>query len=136
LSSLSYLVAGAYVLRTGGPPAPGVALGAVGLGSLLYHGPMPSWAEVLHDGSLVALAAAMVLAWRAHSLHRPPALAALAAATGLAVNLLTRTGAPLCRPDNLLQGHAAWHLLTAFAAAAWLGRHRRERLAERADTHA
>lgn len=122
LSSLAYVVAGAYVLRAGGPPAPGVALGAVGIGSVLYHGPMPSWAEVLHDGSLVALAAAMVLAWRQHALPSPAALAVLAAATGLAVNVLTRTGAPLCRPDSLLQGHAAWHLLTALAAAAWLGR--------------
>jgi hypothetical protein len=36
------------------------------------------------------------------------------------VNLLTRTGAPLCRPESLLQGHAAWHALTALAIALWL----------------
>jgi len=136
LSSLAYVVAGAYVLQMRGPPAPGVALGAVGLGSLLYHGPMPSWAEVLHDGSLVALAAAMVLAWRERSLCRPPALAVLAAAAGPAVNVLSRTGAPLCRPDSLVQGHAAWHVLTAFAAAAWLGHHRTDRPAQRAATRA
>lgn len=122
LSSLAYVLAGAYLLRTGGPPAPAVALAAVGVGSVLYHGPMPSWAEVLHDGSLVALTAATLLAWRRHMLHRPPALAVLAVAASIAVNALARTGAPLCRPDSLLQGHAAWHVLTAIAAAAWLGR--------------
>jgi hypothetical protein len=47
-----------------------------------------------------------------------PALAALGAA--VAVNLLTRTGAPLCRPGSLVQGHGAWHVLTAVAVGAWL----------------
>jgi hypothetical protein len=31
------------------------------------------------------------------------------------VNLLGRTDAPLCDPDSLYQGHAAWHALTAVA---------------------
>jgi hypothetical protein len=31
------------------------------------------------------------------------------------VNLLGRTDAPLCDPDSLYQGHAAWHALTAAA---------------------
>jgi hypothetical protein len=44
-------------------------------------------------------------------------LAALAA--GSAAWLLGRTGGPLCDPDSLLQAHAAWHLLSAFALAAW-----------------
>lgn len=30
----------------------------------------------------------------------------------------SKTGSPLCRPDSLLQGHAVWHLLDAFAAYA------------------
>jgi hypothetical protein len=44
-------------------------------------------------------------------------VAALAA--GAACWWLGRTGGPLCDPDSPLQGHAAWHLLTAFALAAW-----------------
>jgi hypothetical protein len=122
LSSLAYLAAGAYVLRRGGPAAPALALGAVGAGSVLYHGPMPPGAQAVHDGSIVALlAAASVVAWRRRSFPRPPALAVVALAAGIVVNLLTRSGAPLCRPDNLVQGHAGWHVLTALAAAVWLG---------------
>ena len=64
LSSLAYVVAAAYLLRRRGPRAPAVALGAVGVASFLYHGPMPAGAEVMHDGSLMALAVALgVAAW-------------------------------------------------------------------------
>jgi hypothetical protein len=125
LSSLAYLVAGAYVLRRGVPDATtaavAAALGAVGVGSVLYHGPMPAGAELIHDGSLVALAATIaVAAWRRRSFPRPSALALAAFGAAVAVNLLTRTDAPLCRPHSLVQGHAAWHALTAVALAAWL----------------
>jgi hypothetical protein len=121
LSSLAYVAAGAYVLRRGGPAAPAWALGAVGVGSLLYHGPMPAGAEAVHDGAIVALlAAACAVAWRRRSFARPPALALAALAAGGAVNVLPRTDAALCRPGSLLQGHAAWHVLTALGAAVWL----------------
>lgn len=46
---------------------------------------------------------------------------ALILAPAGAVYLLSRTGAPLCRPDSLLQGHALWHALTA-TALWWWGR--------------
>jgi hypothetical protein len=121
LSSLAYVVAGAYVLRRDAPVALGLALVAVGAGSVMYHGPMPSGAEAVHDGSIAVLAAtAAAVAWRRRSLPRPPVLAVAALASGIAVNLLTRTGAPLCRPGSLAQGHAAWHVLTAVAAAHWI----------------
>ena len=42
------------------------------------------------------------------------AIVGLFALGGLA-NVFGRTGAPLCEPDSLLQGHAAWHALTATA---------------------
>jgi hypothetical protein len=121
VSSLAYVAAAACVLRRGGPPGPAVALGLVGVGSVLYHGPMPPGAEVAHDGSIAVLVAACcVAAWRRRSFGRPPVLALAALAAGGAVNVLTRTGAPLCRPHSLLQGHAAWHVLTAVAVAGWL----------------
>jgi len=34
-------------------------------------------------------------------------------------NALGRTGAPLCRPDSLLQLHALWHVLSAVAFGVW-----------------
>lgn len=137
LSSLAYVAAGAYVLRRGGPPGAALALGAVGTGSLLYHGPMPPGAEVVHDGSIVALLAGVLVTARRRwpAVPRPPTLAIVALAAGVLVNLLTRTGAPLCRPDSLVQGHAGWHVLTALAAALWLASWRDEEplAAHRAD---
>jgi hypothetical protein len=120
LSSLAYVVAGAAVARSGGPAGPAAALAAVGLGSLLYHGPMPPIAELAHDASVIALLVALALVvWRGRA-GRPRALAVVAAAAGITINLLSRTGAPLCRPGSPLQGHAAWHVLSAFACAVWL----------------
>jgi hypothetical protein len=121
LSSFAYVVAGAVVVRRGGPRGPALALAAVGIGSFLYHGPMPAGASTLHDGAIVALVAVMAAAaWRRRHLPRPPALALVALAAAGILNLLGRTGAPLCQPDTLAQPHAAWHVLTAFAAAVWL----------------
>jgi len=123
LSSLAYVAAGAYVLRRGGPPGPALALALVGVGSVLYHGPMPPGAELVHDAALVAVpVAALAVVWRRRSFPRPPAVAVVALALGAVVNVLSRTGAPLCRPDSPLQGHALWHVLTAVGAALWLAR--------------
>jgi hypothetical protein len=123
LSSLAYVVAAGYVLRRGGPRGPALALALVGVGSVLYHGPMPPGADLVHNGSLIAVPLAAVgVAARRHSFPRPPALALAALAAGAAVNVLARTGAPLCRPDSLVQGHAVWHVLTAAGAALWLAR--------------
>jgi hypothetical protein len=133
LSSLAYVVAGGYVLRRGGRGAlvPAIALGAVGAGSVLYHGPMPTGAELAHDGSIVALAVAAPLSWLRRAPRRPPAAALVVGAAAIVVNLLTRTGAPLCQPDSVLQGHAAWHILTATAIALWLGRPKDQRCEDR-----
>ncbi|HEY8526841.1 MAG TPA: hypothetical protein VIL48_17855 [Acidimicrobiales bacterium] len=123
LSSLAYVAAGAFLLRRGAPTGPALAVAAAGVGSLLYHGPMPPGAELAHDGSLIALAGVgLVVAWRRRRLPRPPARALAAFGSAVVVNALTRTGAPLCRPEAVLQGHAVWHALTAVALAAWFVR--------------
>jgi hypothetical protein len=123
LSNLAYLVAAVVVLRRGGPRGPALALAAVGVGSFLYHGPMPAGADRLHDGSILALVVVTaVAAWRRGLGHLawPPAIAWVALAAAGVLNLLGRTGAPLCRPDSWAQPHAAWHVLTAVAVSAWL----------------
>jgi hypothetical protein len=104
----------------------GAALVAVGAGSFAYHGPQFGGADALHNASIAAVGAFIagdVVARRGElgALARRPAtwVAGAALAAGAAVNVLTRTGAPGCRPDSLLQGHAAWHVLTAAALAAW-----------------
>jgi hypothetical protein len=38
--------------------------------------------------------------------------------TGLVIWRLSHTGAPLCYPESLLQGHAIWHVLCAVSTAA------------------
>jgi hypothetical protein len=121
VSSLAYVAAGLCVLRRGGPAGPAAALGLVGVGSVLYHGPMPGSAGLVHDGSIYLLVAAgVVAARRRRRVPRPPATAVLALGAAVAINVLTRTGAPLCRPSSWGQGHGAWHLLTALAVASWL----------------
>jgi hypothetical protein len=58
--------------------------------------------------------------WRRRRLARPPVSSVVTFAAAVAVNVFTRTDAPLCDPESLVQGHAAWHVLTALALALWL----------------
>ena len=178
LSSVAYVAGGGWVVASGaraGRPAAvafGGLLGAVGVGSVLYHGPCPPGAQQAHDASLaaalglvvlhntaaisgrhhlvrgaaqaaVAIAAAVpvlprgrftnqvaavlgiaavtteALSVRSHHPRGPAAAAAGTLALGALVNILSRTGGPLCRPTSLIQGHAVWHVLSAVSLAAW-----------------
>ncbi len=184
LSSGAYMVFGAWIvvsaLRRRGHEtmtqvAFGIALAGVGVGSILFHGPMPPGARLVHDltiASVFALIAARAVGtmqgWSEGFVMglfagitaligvamavSPNVGIALSAVVGLAalgletylyragrrerissqlvswlaavmvlllagglVNLLGRTGGPLCDPASALQGHAAWHVLTAAA---------------------
>ena len=67
-SSVAYAVVGFWLLHRavtsaasrGVFTAAGFGLVAVGLGSVAYHGPQPSWAPAAHDGSILALLAVLV----------------------------------------------------------------------------
>jgi len=82
------------------PPALTLATGALGLAAVIGHlrrvrrhgGGDPRW----------------------------PIAAATLAAAGAIAWILGRTGAALCRPESLLQAHAAWHLLIAAALGCGL----------------
>lgn len=123
LSSLAYVAAGVVVacwaMRWRSPlaGAAAVALVAVGVGSVAYHGPQPWWAGPAHDVPILALvlvcAAVLVRGWRRWSVWAP---AAGVLAVGLAAYLAGRSGSPLCRPDSVWQFHGVWHVLTAVAA--------------------
>jgi hypothetical protein len=66
-----------------------------------------------------AIGLALARAWRRPA-TRPSLLGTfLLLGVGSAIGTLSRTGWPLCNPDALLQGHAAWHVL-AGAAMWWL----------------
>jgi len=104
-------------------------VGLVGVGSLAYHGPQLTGAELLHDMSIATvlltgagvpldrlLRARPVLAEGARQ-YVPIAAGTLAA--GLTAYLLGRTSSALCRPESLLQLHGVWHVLMAVSLAAW-----------------
>ena len=128
VTSLAYVAAGIAVLcwairlkaRLAGTA--GVALVAVGAGSVVFHGPQPSWAGPAHDWPIVAVGAlyAAGLVWTGRRQWRSVwAPAAGVFALGLAAYAAGRSGSPLCRPDSLWQYHGAWHVLSA-AAAGWI----------------
>ena len=102
----------------------GVALVAVGVGSVIFHGPQPSWAGLAHDWPIFA-AGAVYAAGLARS-RRPQWRSRWAAAAGVftlgvAAYAAGRSGSPFCRPDSLWQYHGAWHVLSA-AALGWAAR--------------
>ncbi len=57
LSSLAFVVVALLIFRT--RPLLAVVAAAVGLGSFLFHGPMPGWAQWTHDVSLAAVPVAL-----------------------------------------------------------------------------
>ena len=129
ITSLAYVAAGLAVMwwaiRVRAPlaVAAGVALVMVGAGSFVFHGPQPSWAELVHDWPIVAVAAiyAAGLARNWRPWRSTWATAAGIFAMGLVAYAAGRSGSPLCRPDSLWQYHGAWHVLSA-AAAGWAAR--------------
>jgi len=138
LSSLAYVAVGgelivrAWQQRSRGWSSVGLAafgalVAAEGVGSVGFHGPGDRASHVLHDAAIGAtlafVAATEVVALvrrprRSRTRRRFVAAAALLG-TATVVNLLSRTGDPLCNPDSLLQGHAVWHVLTALALREW-----------------
>jgi hypothetical protein len=120
---------------------------AAGLAAFLYHAALTAWAARLDGIAVVVLAGALALHGfpRIHR-HRLPRLrragsqtaeqpsegdkctARLAAAVAPWFLLilgglcwwLGQSGGPWCRPDCLLQAHAAWHVLAAGAIGLWL----------------
>jgi hypothetical protein len=182
VSSLAYVAVGMWVLarvvrgdvpRRGAGLALGVALIAVGAGSVAFHGPGGGGGRFVHDLSIaglllvivgtdldtlgrswlpivaVAAGAAVMLVVAPDSSNAVTAVLGVGAAgtevavsrighlrttradrvayavaagclaLGVTVQLLGRTAAPLCDPDEVWQGHALWHVLTAVALGAW-----------------
>lgn len=116
--------------RTASPAAAWFALllGAIGAGSLAFHGPQPAGARVLHDVP-IALTAAFVLVTtvrrravlRENVRRRRATSGVLFVATGAAVVswVLGRTTSPACAPDSAFQWHGLWHVLAAVALGVW-----------------
>lgn len=78
-SALAFVVVGITLVRS--RPAIGWLACGVGVGSFLFHGPMPAGADWVHDTSLAVLLMGLMLE------RRPRALAAAGIATGIAFAL-------------------------------------------------
>lgn len=79
-------------------------------------------AAILLAGAVgVAAVVTEVVLYRTGRRQLSPRVARILATTavllvlGGAINVVGRTGGPLCDPESVLQGHAAWHVLTAAA---------------------
>lgn len=132
-TSLAFVVAGAWIvyraLNSSGGRARmipfGVAVASVGVGSVLYHGPQPEYAQFTHDATIaivVAGVAVQELTRTRQRLHRNRAgylLALAALLLGAVAFTFGRTTSPLCSPDELIQLHGVWHMLAALALGAY-----------------
>jgi hypothetical protein len=91
-----------------------VGFGVALLSAVLAVGPTVT--NILTVVVTAALIGSDVVLERRGGIARPWWIASLVAmAIAVAAFILGRTGAPLCDPDSVFQGHALWHL---FAAAA------------------
>ena len=80
ITTLGFFIAGGWLLRRPNMKWVGVGLVATGAGSLVFHGPMPSWGEWAHDVTLawlILLVGGLGTRWERWS--RLPGLAVLAA---------------------------------------------------------
>ncbi len=113
--------------------AVGAALVAAGLAAFLYHAGLTAWAARLDGVTAAVLVGALALhgcAAFGRGEGRRGAATWAGAARALAPWLLVALGGlcwwlgqnegPWCRPDSLLQAHAAWHVLAAGALGLWL----------------
>jgi hypothetical protein len=110
--------------RAGGSGAP-LALAVASGAALLAVAPATSVAsQVALMAGAVAAEIAVTLADRRRGAHdrlrrrrgRHLLITGVVAAT---LHATSRTGAPLCSPDSVLQGHAGWHVLTALLLWWW-----------------
>lgn len=79
ITTLAFVVAGVWLLRRQTTVWVGVALIATGMGSFVFHGPMPPWGEWAHDVSLawlIVIVGGLQSRWERWS--QWPALAVLA----------------------------------------------------------
>jgi hypothetical protein len=55
ITTLAFVIGGALIISRSNHPWIGIASIATGVGSFLFHGPMPSYAEWVHDATLAWL---------------------------------------------------------------------------------
>ena len=123
LTALGFVVVGVVLIVRTDRRLVGAASIATGVGSFFFHGPMPPWAQVVHDVTLwflVVAAGAAIIDDLRHGTPWKPLLGPLALLGFVAVvGRLGATGGPLCDPAAVLQPHGLWHLGAALALLWW-----------------
>jgi hypothetical protein len=77
---------------------------------------VPEWGDLVQAGlAAVAVALSLLRARLRPAMRRTIVTSMAILGVGALVGTLTRSGAPFCRPDNLFQGHAVWHVLASIA---------------------
>ncbi len=114
LSSLAFVLVGVVLLRR--RPVLGWAGIAVGVGSFVFHGPMPGWAEWAHDSSLAVLAIAV--AFEARRLVVVAASVVVAVLFGLWLSIAEAVTAILAIEVGVLVVARRERLRWGFAAAS------------------
>jgi len=139
VTSLGFAVAGGWLVvralrrpeKRVEPIVFGASVVATGIGSVLYHGPQPPYADTVHDLSILVVLSQVVLYEALYRRRRlppePKPFRVALTSFGIAAVFfaLGRTSSSLCNPDSPLQLHGAWHLLVALSLAAY-GRARLE----------
>lgn len=83
-TTLAFVIAGIWTLRRTPARWVGIALIATGVGSLVFHGPMPAWGEWAHDVTLawlIVVIGGLNTRWEAWS--RTPSLFVIAVSVAL-----------------------------------------------------
>jgi hypothetical protein len=81
---------------------------------------LPGLTNLLMIATVVVLVVSDVTIHRRGTLATPWYVASIVGIVAAVVMfVLGRTGAPLCNPDSLFQGHGIWHLLGAVALGAY-----------------
>ena len=123
LTALGFVVVGVLIISRTERLWVGLGSIATGIGSFLFHGPMPSWAQVPHDATLWFLigvsVAAIVIDLRHGAPWRPLIGPVVLLGSVAIIGRLGATGGPLCDPGSPLQPHGLWHLGAAGAVFWW-----------------
>lgn len=124
LTTVAFVLAGVIVWQRG-TRRRWVAVGliATGVGSFLFHGPMPSFAQLAHDLTLWFLVGvvgiSIIVEYRSTREWRHLVGPILVLATVAVIGRLGATGNPLCDPSSPWQPHGLWHLGSAAAVTWW-----------------
>jgi hypothetical protein len=105
----------------GSSPAPAALATTCVAAGALAHPRTSAVAQAVAGGAAAAFEAHRHASLRGSAAAADRARASSAAilgAAGVVLHVQGRTGQPWCRPDSLLQPHAAWHALSAAALAA------------------